>query len=317
MGKIIDCHENNDNIPENKDNLIIENKPKKEINLPKEIKPPKEIKHKKDCIDIPLYMPRDHSSPINYIIGDRACGKNYLFRDLYSQIHKKIKNLYVITGLPSKYSDLTTNIYDNLDAINQLFTEPCENPSVLVIDNMYSYKKSHEPIINNLFQNSKNYKVTIYFISNNPHSRWMSAENREKVDRIFIFGEYKKSVMQKLHAQFPTKYAFNEFEMIYHMITKGKYGCLVIDNKKDKILWFKANVHQLGSIPAKNEKVLLATNPVKKVELHLDEINNIKTQLKQIKSSCSRLLDQIEGNVNPIPSSTLVLSSSSSSSPKI
>jgi len=237
---------------------------------------------------------------INYIVGKRATGKHSLFRFLYSLIHSQIEELFVFTHQDYRFQSLTvkSHILNNLEKLPALISYFKDTPRtkravVFETHDVQQYLNSEQSGFAELFLNGRHLGVTAFFITAYPYS--MKPMLRVNIDNVFIFHEYNQSIIQKLFMQHGgLAPSISDFKSILQQIAHIRYNCMVIDNCKNQFQWIKADLiddkllsKKLKEIPSKYLEPRKTT-----IEIEISELDDMKRQLKQLKSLCSQLLDR-------------------------
>jgi hypothetical protein len=118
---------------------------------------------------------------------------------------------------------------------------------------------------------------------------------RLNIDNVFIFREQNHSIIQKLYMQHGgCAPSMSDFKSILQITTQKSYNCLVIDHNKHAFQWLLADL--VKSLEKKTKEICPEIlNPRKKtIEIDIDEFNDMKKHLKQLKSLCSQLLDRLD-----------------------
>ena len=261
--------------------------------------PPKIVRSQPVCI----HRWQAHDSlqigSINYIIGKRGVGKTVLFNYLYSLIQDRIDEFFALTSTPTDYQSLTieSHIRSDPEHLQSLVTYFKSNPQtqrVLVIDSndLEKLLTENHLFINELFMNGRHLGVTLFIISSYPYN--MKPHLRANIDRIFIFREQNLSIVQKLYMQFGgCTSTLKDFKSALQMATCPPYQCLVIDNCDQQLQWFVSEMINARTLCKKTQVIKLDHYEKKVIEIDQDELNEMKTELKQLKSLCSKLLDRL------------------------
>ena len=232
---------------------------------------------------------------INLIVGKRRIGKSVLMQHLYGYIHKDIEDFYVLTQLMDDY-DMTdkNHILRDFGQLETLLNECKNNPRrkrVLLIDTMDIKTLCNKDYFKHLIINGRHYNLTIFII--NEFLPKMIPMLSANIDRLFIM----RSILFEKAKDRYLYYVESKWPVLLDMHKQLKnHECLVVDRctKEITINKYKAT-YPLAVLPKKVvipnvniESSILA--PIKR-EINIDDIKKLRSQLKQLKSLCSKLLD--------------------------
>lgn len=272
----------------------------------------KSINHYKvpsDCIDLnfiskgpyELTYKADYNNVINtvnLIIGKKGVGKSKLMEDLYSYIHHKIDEFYVLTQLNEDSYPMTDRNHISCDfneleiLINKCKNKPKLN-KVLLIDEMDMEILGKNINFQHLMMNSRPLGVTIFIISQ--YLPYFKPNIRVNIDKLFVM----RNVIFETNPKRFELYIGNQLHIFSNMYKQlVDYDCLLIDNgKNNEILKYTATyplTHTYKTISHNNDLISSIDESLENLSLKKINVNDIKelrVQLKQLKSLCSKLLD--------------------------
>lgn len=230
---------------------------------------------------------------LNYIYGKRAVGKSTLFNSLYSLIINQIEEFFVFTAHPELYSHLTCEShiftdFKHFESLIDYFKKNRHRKRLLLIDELPEQINCKSASVKNLFMTGRHLNVTTFIITQYPYN-W-TPELRAQIDNCFFFCEGHQSNLQKIYQQFGGMFHnFDSFRNVYREVTKN-FTILILNSSQHNAYWYQAQVHV--DLIKKTDPAPLITNP--------SENNKqlLKSQLKQLKSLCSQILDHLENIEN-------------------
>jgi hypothetical protein len=236
----------------------------------------------------------------NYIIGRRNTGKTVLFNYLYSLIIDQIDEFFVLTTSPENYQSLTTDshIFSNdtliavqLQSLVKYFRSTRQKNRILVIDVPECEKLSNSAEFKELIINGRHLHVTIFIISSYPDN--LKPVIRANLDRIFIMKDDNPSTIQKLYMQFGgCVKTLTTFKDLLKRATSVPYQCLMINNRQPQC--FTTKFIDVEHLCKKTQEIDFSQYKMSVIEISHDELNEMKTELKILKSLASKLLDQLD-----------------------
>lgn len=233
----------------------------------------------------------------NYIVGRRQTGKTVLFRSLYRKIIDQIDEFFAFTLVKEEYTDLTheKHIFDDYDQLESLVSYFFRHPKTrrLVVIHNFDNRLMRMHSFQNLCMNSRHMNVTLVFISDYPIT--LPPQIRNNVDIVFLCPESSKPFQQKLYSLFGGMIdSYHEFREIFVEATKD-YHCFVIDVAKDHSYGqFKAEIVKKEDLPKKTKEVKFHKSDKSRVTLEKTDFEQLKVLLRQVKSLCSKILDDLE-----------------------
>ena len=231
---------------------------------------------------------------ITYIVGRSCSGKSILFRSLYSLIADQIDELFVFAALEHKYKNLTidSHIYENSNKLEALFSYFRKNPKikrVLIFDRSEFDFKS--PAIRSIFVNGRHLNLTVFIIADYPLH--MPPFLRAQVDNCFFAREERMSIQKTIydrHGSFiPT---FKNFCALWNLATTPCYQFFVLS--QNSCYWIKSELIDETKI---EKKIVEANIEPSQNTLKMQQL---RVQVKQLKSLCSQILDGMD-DVSPPP----------------
>jgi hypothetical protein len=230
----------------------------------------------------------------NYIIGKSGSGKTTLLESLYSRVIDQIDEVFVLTPHNDKYTNLTIkeHIYTDLNQLDQLFRYFVKNKKlnrVVIIDSFEGMGDLSS--VKRLAMNHRSVNATVFFVSQYPCLPLMIRTN---LDNVLICREQMKANQHRLYTHFCGIFSsFHVFSDVLAYTTKN-FRCLVIDQRRDRYGWFEADLATRVNLPPKIVKAKLDDKCQSCVELPLEDLETLKSTLRQLKSLSSRLLDHFE-----------------------
>lgn len=248
--------------------------------------------------DLPIRL-----GTINYITGARCKGKHTLFRYLYSQIHSQIDELYVCT-LHDRYDSLTVtdNIFRDVQLLDQLLGQLLSDlerypvtQRVIVLDvdgDLDQYLTRPPQWLQGLFMNGRHLGLTIFIVSQYPYS--FSPALRANIDNIFVLNEQKNVYLKTLYDHYGDFiFALDDFKCTVMEATACTGRCLVIG--PDRRTYYL----QSELIDDKQLSRKVGTTQRQRHVSIREDVDSLKKKLIDLRDQCSRLIEQLDGFVQP------------------
>ncbi len=230
------------------------------------------------------------TNSLNYICGKKEVGKSTLFNFLYSLIIDQIEEFFVFTLQPQLYSDLTCNAhifssFEHFESLIEYFKKNQQKKRLVCIDQL-SHEINWKSIgVKTLFMQARHFNVTMFIVAQYP-CNW-TPDIRAQVDNCFFFNEPTKSYLHKIYEHHCGNFFhnFDSFRTVHGQLAKN-YSSLVITPDNDNIYYYKASL----------EVDLVKKDIIAPFIFNQSGTNKqiIKSQLKQLKSLCSQILDHLQ-----------------------
>lgn len=231
---------------------------------------------------------------ISIIVGKKKIGKSTLMRSLYSYICNDINEFYVLSNLRTNdYNDLTSedNIFDDLSDFDTLINtlKNKNGNKLLLIDHFDMNILCKNKNFNYLMINGRHINLTIFILDQHlPH---LTPQNRAQIDRLFIMPTDDL-------IRFKNKYDgyILDWLLLNTMHTQLKaYESLVIDYTSiNQVISKYRHPYPIKTLPKKNlssSKLNESIDNILTKQINVSDILKLRSELKQLKSLCSKLLD--------------------------
>lgn len=255
---------------------------------------------------------RSIQGELTVIVGARSSGKFTLFRQLYASIEPKTEEFIVfgksdlIDVLYERYSDFTIrdNIHNTIDpskgheALNAFISHVKQNPKTprVVVFDQIDMELIKSPKLKPIMMNLRHYGITLYIIQQYPLS--LGVIYTSLIDKVYFSTPSSVSVIKKLWDLYVNDHFghyglnFEKFVQIAKNLQIGTFIELSMSGYQKKFNYVTSDLQKIV-VSVKNKKVNMPAN-YQTVTMSYEMVQLLKSQLRQVKSHCSQMLDTLE-----------------------
>ena len=189
-----------------------------------------------------------HHCPSILIIGDSCTGKTTLCNSIIKHFNKDGINSGTIINPSEKIikpytsnidfqDDCNQDILDNIKQ-EQVDTFKDKHRSYLIIDDVDNICNEYYKFLTE----NKFYNIPVIIIIKNIDQYIDNELLIKNIDYIFVFDTTYEQEIYKMYGKYFYK-LYHDFNCVFNSIIKNKYECLVFDNIKKDMYWYKHIKH--------------------------------------------------------------------------